>query len=152
MTTYILPLWGYLFYFILMSWECFTSSTFFFCNEPIWLAHSKKKLKLLRLPKIKDSMKRWSASPFGLPLAQLYRWEGGKLWAKHMGLTQGAIGNTLRAHVGNLRNTLRTWNEPIENLKGTCWNKRKMKKILPSPSPTCTQNFFLKNQGTSSAC
>jgi hypothetical protein len=64
--------------FILISWGCRTSPTllhlcfFFFCNEPIWLAHRKKKLKLWRLPKIEDSMEWWSASP---PLAHLYRWE-----------------------------------------------------------------------------
>jgi len=33
------------------------------------LAHSKnKKLKLWRLPKIEDSMERWSAFPFGTPI------------------------------------------------------------------------------------
>jgi hypothetical protein len=37
---------------------------------------AKIKLKLWRLPKIEDSMERWSASPFGL----------GGLWAKRMGL------------------------------------------------------------------
>ncbi len=35
---------------------------------PIWLAHCKKKLKLWRLPKIEDSMEKWSASPFGTPI------------------------------------------------------------------------------------
>jgi len=70
------------------------------------LAHSKnKKLKLWRLPKIEDSMERWSAFPFGTPIyIEVLR---GGLWAKHMGLKGGAIGNTLGEHIGNLRNRLR---------------------------------------------
>jgi hypothetical protein len=36
--------------FRLINWECLTSPTFF-CNDPIWLAHCKKKLKLWKLPK-----------------------------------------------------------------------------------------------------
>jgi len=36
---------GYLFCFKLISWGCLTSSTFYFGNEPIWLAHRKKKKK-----------------------------------------------------------------------------------------------------------
>jgi hypothetical protein len=48
----------------LIGWGCLTSPTFiYFCNEPIWLAHCNFFLKLLRLLKIKDYMKRWSASP-----------------------------------------------------------------------------------------
>jgi len=38
----------------------------------------------------------------------------GGLWAKHMGLKQGAIWNTLGEHIGNL--------------KGTCWEQRKNEK------------------------
>jgi hypothetical protein len=38
-----------------------------------------------------------------------------------MGLKQGAVGNTI--------------GEPIGNLKGTCWNKEKMKKSSSSPPP-----------------
>jgi hypothetical protein len=71
------------------------------------LAHWKKKLKLWRLTKIEDSMERWSASPFGRPI-----------WAKHMGLKCGAIGNTLGEHIEN------SW-ESIGNLKFTCWEQRK---------------------------
>jgi hypothetical protein len=50
---------------------------------------AKKKLKLWGLPKIDNSMERSSASPFAL-------------WAKHMGLTEGAIGNTFGEHIGNI--------------------------------------------------
>jgi hypothetical protein len=32
----------------------------------------------------------------------------GKLWAKHMGLMQGAIGSTLGEHIGNLGKILGT--------------------------------------------
>ncbi len=48
--------------------------------------------------KFEDSMDRWSASPFR-PLTYVRR---GGLWAKHMGLKQGAIGNTHGEHIGNL--------------------------------------------------
>ncbi len=50
---------------------------------------------------MEDSMERWSASPFG-PLRR------GGLWAKHVGLKRGAIGNTLGEHIGNVRNILGT--------------------------------------------
>jgi len=39
-----------------------------------------------------------------------------RLWAKHMGLKQDVVGNTI--------------GEPIGNLKGTCWEQRKNEKIL----------------------
>jgi hypothetical protein len=32
----------------------------------------------------------------------------GGLWAKHMGLKRGVIGNTLGEHIGNLRDILKT--------------------------------------------
>jgi hypothetical protein len=62
----------------------------------------------------------------------------GGLWAKHMGLKLGAIGNTLGEHIGNLM--------------GTHWeferNKGKMKKS-PHYHPKL---FFCLNQGTLNAC
>jgi hypothetical protein len=61
----------------------------------------KKELKLWRLPNIEDSMERWSASPFGLPISV----RRGGLWAKHMRLERGDIGNTLGEHIGNLMGT-----------------------------------------------
>jgi len=47
----------------------------------------------------------------------------GRLWAKHMGLKPGAIGNTLGEHIGNL--------------KGTCWEQRENEKksFPPPPKP-----------------
>jgi len=46
----------------------------------------------------------------------------GGLWAKHMGLKQGAMGNTLGEHSGNLM--------------GTHWEQRKYEKnSLPPPPP-----------------
>jgi hypothetical protein len=54
----------------------------FFYNEPISLGHCKKKFKLWKPPKIKDSMEIWNASPFGPPI--LVR--RGGLWGKYMGL------------------------------------------------------------------
>ncbi len=55
-------------------------------------------------PKIEDFMERWNGSPFGLPI-QVRK---GGLWAKHMGLKEGAIGNTLGEHIENLQNILGT--------------------------------------------
>jgi hypothetical protein len=49
----------------------------------------------------------------------------GGLWAKHLGLKRGAIGNTLGEHIENSGNILRTWWEPIGNMLGT---KEKWKK------------------------
>jgi hypothetical protein len=40
------------------------------------------------------------------------------LWAKHMELKGGAIGNTLREHIGNLENLMRTHWELERNLLG----------------------------------
>jgi len=68
-----------------------------------------------------------------LPLWPSYIHEKGEdFWAKHMGLKQGVIGNSLGEHIGNLGNILVASWEPIGNLKGT---KEKFKKILPSPAP-----------------
>ncbi len=119
-TSIIINSWGYLFCFILISWVCLTIPTFLFCNEPIWLAHHKKKLKLWRLPKIKVSMERWNASPFDPP--SFFSFFLILLWAKHMGLKRDAIGNTLGEQI------LGTWWKPIGNLKGTYWEQRKNEK------------------------
>jgi hypothetical protein len=63
-----------------------------------------KKVETVEAPQIEDSMERWSVSPFGPPI-----WvRRGGLWAKHKGLKQGTIGNTLGKHIGNLKNILRT--------------------------------------------
>jgi hypothetical protein len=79
---------------------------------------TKKKLKLWRLPKIEDSMERWSASPFGPPIEL----RSGGLWANHRGLKRGAIGNTLVEHIGNLM--------------GTHWEQRENEKnSSPPPHP-----------------
>jgi hypothetical protein len=51
----------------LITLGCLTSPTFSFCNEPIWLVHAKKKLKLWKIL-WKDGVP--------LPLAHVYRWEG----------------------------------------------------------------------------
>jgi hypothetical protein len=56
---------------------------------------------------------------------------GGGLWAKHVVLKQGVIGNTFGEHIENM-----PWEhrKHIGNLMGTHWkfdgNKGKMKKIL----------------------
>ncbi len=66
----------------------------------------------------------------------------GGLWAKHMGLKRGAIGNTLGEHIGNLGNMFGTWWEPIGNLKGTCWEQRKNGKKNPPPLPPHPCHYF----------
>jgi len=67
-------------------------------------------------------MERWSVSPFGPPL-QVRR---GGLWAKHIGLKPGAVGNTLGEHIGNI------------------WEQRKNEKNPPRTPPPKTQNFKRK--------
>jgi hypothetical protein len=61
--------------------------------------------------------------------------KGRGLWAKHMGLKRGAIGNTLEEHIRNLGNILGTWWESIGNLKGTFGNKGEKKKSFPPLPP-----------------
>ncbi len=119
------------------------SNFFFACNELVWLPYRAKKKgwNYWGSPKIEDSIERCNASSFGPPI-QVRR---GGLWAIHMGLKRGAIGNTLgeqhwklREHIGN----------PFGNLKGTCWEQRKNEKTS-SPHPKLKRK---KNQGTLSAC
>ncbi len=43
----------------------------------------------------------------------------GGLWAKHMGLKQGAIGNTFAEHIKNLGNILGIHWELEKNIEGT---------------------------------
>jgi hypothetical protein len=88
---------------------------FFYLQWVNLIGPSQKKLKLWRLPKIEDSMKRCSYPP----LAHLYGWEGEDFGQKHMGLMWGGIGNTIGEHIGNLGNTLGTWWEPEENMLDT---------------------------------
>jgi hypothetical protein len=106
--------WGYLYFcFILISWGCLISPTFFFILVQ-WVnligPLPKKSWNYGGSPKIEDSMESWSASPFGPPIYVRRGW----LWAKHIGLNQGAIGNPLG-----------TWSEHVGN-------KGKMKKIPPT--------------------
>jgi hypothetical protein len=65
-------------------------------------------------------MERWSIFAFGPPIRR------GGLWAKHMGLKRGAIGNTLWAHIENLMGT--HW-ELDRNMLGTT-EKRKENPAL----------------------
>jgi hypothetical protein len=43
----------------------------------------------------------------------------GGLWAKHMELKGDAVRNTLREHIGNLGNLMRTHRERERNMLGT---------------------------------
>jgi hypothetical protein len=91
------------------------SNFFVFCNEPIWLANHKKKLKQWRLPEIEDSK-----DGVPLPLAHLYRWEG-----EDFG--QNIYGIKVRCYWEHPGNPLGTW----RNMLGT---KEKWKNS-PSPPP-----------------
>jgi hypothetical protein len=102
---------------------------FFGCNDPIWLAHHKKKLELRRLPKIEDSMERWRCLP---------------LWPTYIGEKGRTLGKTYRIKMRCY------W----EHLWGTHWeprehvgNKGKMKKNPPPPPLTirlCGPNVQLR--------
>ncbi len=79
------------------------------------------------------------------PLAHVYRWEGEDFWAKHKGLKQGAIGNTLGEHNGNLGNLMGTrWEQLEKNEKNPPTKEKKKKKFkkfkiclaLPFPCPS----------------
>jgi len=102
---------GYLFCFISISWGCLTSSTFllffFFCNEPIWLAHSKKKLKLWRLPH-----RRFYGKMECLPLWPTYIGAKGRTLGKTFGIKARCYWEhpwgthwELRKHTRNLMTT-----------------------------------------------
>jgi hypothetical protein len=92
----------------------------------------KIKLKLWRLPQ----NRRFYGKMECLPPWPTYMERRGGLWAKHLAIKWGAIGNTLGEHIGNLGNILGTWWQPIGNLKGTWWEQRKNeKKSSPHPHP-----------------
>jgi len=62
-------------------------------------------------------------------------------WAKHMGLEQGAIGNTLGEHIGNFKTYKELMGIHLEfegNIKGTCWGQRKNEKNPPPTPPPKT--------------
>jgi hypothetical protein len=55
----------------------------------------------------------------------------GGLWAKHMGLEQGVIGNTI-GNLKNIKNLMGTRWELEENMLGT---KKNEKNLPPNPPP-----------------
>jgi hypothetical protein len=135
---------GYLlFCFILISWGCLTSPTFFFVflfffffvvamSQFDWPIAKNKKLKLWWLPKIEDSMERWSESPFGPPikgrtLGKIYGIKVRCYWEHPWG-THWEPRETYWEPGGN---PLETWKEHVGN-------KGKMKK---KPSFPPTQNL-----------
>jgi hypothetical protein len=113
----------YLFCFILISWGA--SQVQLFSFQWIW-----------RLPKIEDSMERWSDSPF-------------RLWPTHISEKGRTLGKTYeiksscywehpwgarwepREHIENLMGT--HW-ELERNMLRTCWEQRKNEKN-PPPQP-----------------
>ncbi len=56
------------------------SNFFFFAMSQFDWPIAKKKLKLYRLPKILDSMERWSASPFGPAICEKGEDFGQNIW------------------------------------------------------------------------
>jgi hypothetical protein len=65
----------------------------------------------------------------------------GGLWAKHMGLKQGAIGNTLGEHIGNLMGT--HW-ELEGNMVGTKDFKKKSSPLNPKHKRKKSRRFECK--------
>ncbi len=94
----------------------------------------KQKMKLWWLPKIEGSILKYNVPPFW-PTYIGQRWT---TFAKVYGIKVRSYygGEHVGEHIGNLRNILRIWWEPIGNLKGTYWEpKKKWTKNLPPPLP-----------------
>jgi hypothetical protein len=92
-------------------------------------------LKLWRLPKIEDSMERWSVCP----LWPTYLGEKGRTLSKTYGIKvrrywEHPLGNTLGTHWESDGNTLGTERKHVGN-------KEKMKKNPPRQPPTPPQNL-----------
>jgi hypothetical protein len=121
---------------LLIRWGASQVELFFF-NEPIWLAHHSKKLKLWRLPKIERFYFEVYTSS---SLAHLYGWKEDK-FVKAYGIKVRSYEEHVGEHIGNLVNILGTWWEPHWKLG------KNEKKILP-----LTQTLRKKNQSTLSAC
>jgi hypothetical protein len=80
---------GYLFCFKSISWGCLTSSTFYFGNEPIWLAHhQKKKVDTMEAPQ----NRKFYGKIVCLPLAQVIL---GTSWVNTWGTPWECHGNKL---------------------------------------------------------
>jgi hypothetical protein len=67
---------------------------------------SQKKVETMEAPRNRRFYGKMDCLSLFGPIIQVRK---GGLWAKHMGLKRGIIGNTLVKH--------------IENLKGTCWEQ-----------------------------
>jgi hypothetical protein len=116
-----------LFGFILISWGCLTSPTFFFCNEPIWLGHSQKKVETMEAPQNRR-----------------FYWKMGCLsfWPTYIGDKGRTLGKTCgikaRYYWQHPWGTHWEPREHIGNLMGTHWelerNEGKMKRVFDSKS------------------
>jgi hypothetical protein len=129
---------------------------YYYCNQPIWLAHHSNKMKLRRLRKIGGSTLKYKvpllgpscigemtttfAKAHGIKVRCYWKHVGehiGNLMGTHWDLEGNRLGThweqgkmLLRTPLGN---TFGTWWEPIGILKGTCWEQRKNLKIPPPP-------------------
>ncbi len=77
---------------LFIRWEYLSSSIYFFCNKPIWLAHHSKKMELWRLPRVRGSNLKFFLL---LPLAQVYRWKEDNICQSIWDQKWSAIGNSL---------------------------------------------------------
>jgi hypothetical protein len=117
----------------------FTNTTFFFCNEPIWLAHSKKKLKLWRLAHYRKFYGKMECLP---------------LWPTYIGVKGRTLRQIImRCYSEHPWGTHWKLREHIENLLGTHWevektlkkhvgNKRKNEKKTSHLMSTSTTPSF----------
>ncbi len=85
----------------------------------MWLTNHSEKMKLWWLPKIEGPILKYNVPPFwptyiGQKVDNIFQ----IIWDKS---EECYGGEHVGEHIGNLENILRTWWEPIENLKGTLW-------------------------------
>jgi hypothetical protein len=66
---------------------------------------SEKKVETMKMPHRRRFYGKMECPPFPPPFGQPIEVRRGGLWAKHMGLKQGAIGNTHGEQIGNLLGT-----------------------------------------------
>ncbi len=97
--------------------RCLPCSIFWFCNEPIWLAHHSKKWSYRGSPKIKGCILKYRV-PLLLPT---YTGETKTTFAKAYGIKVKCYGE----HVGNLMGT--HW-EFKGDIVGTHWEPGKNEK------------------------
>ncbi len=121
--------------------RCLPSSIFifFFFNEPIWLAHHSKQVKLWRFLKSKCSIMKHRVQA---PPAQVYRWKEDNicqsiwdksevLWRKYWEHDGKPQGNIVGIHCEPGKNEKKSFPPPTLNLK---WKKARDFECMLGPS------------------